>query len=182
MVEEKKTKKRKYTKSKPKGLLTAREKRFVKKVVQTGNITQSALSAGFADRCYGSVLMRKEAVREAILKCLEKEGITTELIAKKLREGLDATHPKRFSAKGTLIQDSDPDYFNRGIYLDRCLKLAGFEGGGNEFGDNMKPNQITIVITPELTKALVDAEVIDVEEVKQLPVLQKEEMEGEKHA
>ncbi len=148
-------------------ILTGREKRFIKRVVATGAIGQSAVDAGFANKEYGSVLIRKDEIREAILNALAKEGVTESYIAKKLKEGLEAKHPKRYSAKGTVIQDATPDYFTRGTYIDRYAKIA--LPNNPEKIEMTDARTVNIIISPEMAKALADAGVIDVEEVKELP-------------
>jgi len=150
-------------------ILTGREKRFIKRVVATGAIGQSALDAGFANREYGSILLRRNDIRDAILTSLNKEGVNESYIAKKLKEGLEAKHPKRYSAKGTVIQDSSPDYFTRGTYLDRYIKVA--LPNNPEKVEMTDARTVNIIISPEMAKALTDTGVIDVEEVKELPQL-----------
>ena len=155
-------------------LLSPRQKKFVKKVLETGNFTKSALEAGYATREYGVVLKNKEEIREALLEALAKQGVSNELIAKRIREGLDALTPKRFSAKGTLIQEEVPDHFARNLYLDKILKISGAILQPEKVELNQSKN-ITIILNSEMVKALLDTEAIDAEVIKDLPAISNKE-------
>jgi len=160
-----------------KKLLTKRQKKFVKKVLETGSFSRAALEAGYANREYGIVLKNKEEIRQAILGSLAKEGITSDLIAKKIREGLEATTPKKYSSRGTLLQDEAPDHFARNMYLDKVLKISGVTTQPEKVEVDQSKNVI-IMMSPDLIKALVDAGAIDAEVIKEIPEIAKEEDNG----
>jgi hypothetical protein len=157
--------------------LTAREKKFVKKVLEYEQIGKAALAAGYANREYGSALLKREHIRQAVLEAMDKVGINSGYIAQKLKEGLEATYPKKYSSKGKVVQENEPDFFTRGQYLDKALKVSG--AYDTETKEVHTQRELVLVITPELAKGLVDAEIIDVEEIKMLPE-QKESKDGKK--
>lgn len=162
---------------------TARERKFVRKVVELDEVGKAAIAAGFANRQYGSKLIKKPHIREAILQAMEKRGIDDSYIAQKIKEGLEATYPKKFSSNGSLMQDNEPDYFTRGQYLDKVLRVAG--AYSPEQHEVHKETQIVITFTPDLVKGLIDAEVIDAEIIKEeLPQLisgEKQNAENSEH-
>lgn len=150
-------------------LRTAREKKFVKNIVQTGEIGRSAVLAGYSDPSYGTRLLQTDRVKRAILVALDQAGIEDSYLARKLKEGCEATYPLKRASNGEIIQDRDPDYFTQAIYLDKILKVRGDYAPEKH---EVTEKKIVVMITPDLIKGLVDAEAIteiEAEEVKQLP-------------
>lgn len=141
--------------------LKKRQKKFVEKVLETGCWTKAALEAGYSSREYGSILKKNEAVRGAILQALEKRGVTGDLIAERIRSGLDAMKPRRFSPKGAVIEEESPDHIARNLYLDKVLRITG--AGAPEHVELDESRYLTIVLTPEILKSLKDVEAIPVE-------------------
>ncbi|MEM2111667.1 MAG: terminase small subunit [Candidatus Bathyarchaeia archaeon] len=148
-----------------KPVLTPREKRFVKKVIQMNEIGKAALAAGYSHKEYGSMLLKKEHIRQAILEKMQEQGITDSYIAQKIKEGLEATYPKKFASNGSIIQENEPDYFTREKYLDKVLKITG--AYDNEVKEIHEKREVVIVMTPEMLKGLQDAGVIDAEIIKE---------------
>ena len=165
---------------------TPREKQFIKNVVKTGQIGKAALMSGYSNISYGSYLIRQPRIASAILREMERQGITDEYLASKLKEGLEATYPKRYSSKGALIQDNEPDFFTRSLYWEKAAKVRGdFAPEKHETTEK----KIVIVITPQMVKGLIESEVLDKKEVLELCKIQsdgqetytlKEEKNGQK--
>ena len=150
-------------------LCTQREKKFVKAIVETSEVGKSAVRAGYSDVTYGSKLLKSPRVLNAIAEAMEKAGIHDEFLAVKLKEGLGATYPQKFSSRGKMVQDVSPDFFTRSIYLDKALKIKGAYAPEKR---EITEKKIMIMITPEFVKGLVDSEAItdlEFEEIKQLP-------------
>ncbi len=55
------------------GLRSIREKRFVKHLVETGEIGKSATLAGFHDPAYGSKLIKNPRIASEIVLVMEKK-------------------------------------------------------------------------------------------------------------
>lgn len=70
---------------------------------------------------------QKPEVQRAILVALETEGITDALIAKKIKEGLEATSVKTHEG---IVVGEFTDYFARHKYLETALKVRGDMGEG----------------------------------------------------
>ena len=82
--------KEKVEEKKPR-LLTDREKKYVKHRTEGCKVGESSLRAGFATPQYGTYLKAQEHIQSAIQDALIKVGLTDDLIAQRLREGVDAT-------------------------------------------------------------------------------------------
>ncbi len=160
-------------------LRNIREKKFVKAFLETHEIGRSAVLAGYADPTYGSKLMRNPRILTAIQEAMEKAGIHDEYLAKKLKEGLEATYPMKYSSRGRVIQEREPDYFTRAIYLDKAFRIRGDFAPEKQ---EVTEKRISIVITPELVKGLLDSEAISVEELKELASAEKRPQLEEKNA
>ena len=90
-------------------------------------------------------------------------------LAKKLKEGLDANYPARFSAKtGNLIQEGAPDHLNRRGYLDMAFRLKG-----SYAPEKRETTERKIVINLNLpaVQGLVDSGAITIEEAEELKAL-----------
>ncbi len=143
--------------------LTKRQRKFVQKVIETGSWTRAAVEAGYANREYGSVLKRREVIREAVLAALEKAGVSSDLIAQKIREGLDATIPARVGKDGAVLSEERPDHIARNLYIDKVLRITGLFGANGGVGNGVQnlsideSKSLTIMVTPEMLSALTDA-------------------------
>jgi hypothetical protein len=138
--------------------LTRRQKRFVSSMVETGKIGASAMRVGY-DPSYGSMLMKQPKILTALQVAMEKAGITDEALAKKIQSGLNATYPPK-SKDGKQY----PDYFTRGTYVDRALKVRGDLIERTE----VEHRHIIINFTPDLVKGLLDAGIVDKDEIMEL--------------
>jgi DNA-binding CsgD family transcriptional regulator len=92
--------KRRSAKDRP---LTTRERRLVQGVAGGLPVTKAAVRAGYTpstatSRVYD--VMRKPAVRNALVAEMERQGLTDKLLVRKLRENLDAKRVTRTTYKG----------------------------------------------------------------------------------
>lgn len=153
------------TKDLRKGPRNIREKKFIKNVALTQEIGRSAVLAGYSDPSYGTQLLKNPRIREAVIAAMEKAGVTESLLFSKLKEGLEAVYPKKYGARGQLVQDNEPDFFTRAIYLDKGLKVYGAYAPEKQ---EVTEKRIIVMITPEFVKGLVDTGAVKQEEVKEL--------------
>lgn len=130
--------------------LDARKQMYVQGRLRGKSKAQAALDAGFSRNMAhaASREIEKPDVAEVIESAMEDFGITTELLMKRLREGLDAKVTKLESKDGVFTDSIDMiDFEQRGKYFDRAAKLKKLDGykqaGLNiEAGDN---SQIIVV-------------------------------------
>lgn len=117
--------------------LTKQDKKFIKKMVETGNKTKSVQEAyGIKNEGYASVkgqrLMRKDKIQNAIKSIAE--SLPDEDLIKVHKQGLKATWGKK------------PDFAVRHKYLDSAYKLKNLyetEKGGNNI--NIQVNILNYV-------------------------------------
>jgi len=146
-------------------VLNRREKKFVKNYIKNPKVCEAASKAGYPHPNYGSVLLAKPKIQQAILMELERQGITDEEVVRKLKEGLDATLPERRSPKGIVVQDEHPDYYVRSLYLDKIFKIRG------DYAPEKKEEvskSLQIVIDADMVKALLDTGAIAPNEIVEL--------------
>ena len=132
-----------------------KQKKFIKKVVETGNYRKSADLAGY-DAGYGSYLMRQPKIRTELQLALEKAGLTDDTLAEGLKEGQEATYVRKDG--GTAY----PDYHARHKYYDTQIKI---EGGYAPEKHEITQKKLILNITIDTIKGLKDArgdtEVVD---------------------
>jgi hypothetical protein len=141
---------------------TQMQKNFAKNFVETGKVGKSALKAGYSNASHGSSLMKTEAVQTAIQQEMFNQGITDTLLSKKMKDGLGANYPAKFSAKtGQLLQEEAPDFYTRKQYIDMILKIRGDYAPEKH---QIEKKEIVIILNAEVVKGLKDAKAItDVE-------------------
>ena len=133
-----------------------KQKKFIRKVVETGNYRKSAELAGY-DSGYGSYLMRQPKIQTELQLALEKAGLTDETIAKKIKEGQKATYVKKDGGKAY------PDFHARHKYLDTQIKIGG---GYAPEKHEIQQKKLVVILSPELRKGLIDAEAMTEEEME----------------
>jgi len=146
-------------------VLNKREKKFVKNYIKEPKVCQAAMDAGYPYPNYGSILLAKPKIQQAILMELERQGITDEKVVTKIKEGLEATMPEKRSPKGTVIQNEHPDYYVRSLYLDKVLKIRG------DYAPEKKEEvskSLNLVVDADMVKALIDAGAIAPQEMLEL--------------
>jgi hypothetical protein len=144
--------------------LKPRQKKFVKRVAETGKILKSASDVGYANPRYGSQLMNNPKILTAIQAELESQGVDKVRIVKKINEGLEATRVIKDGGK------KYEDFHARHKFLDMLLKVRGDYAPEKH---QIEEKRITIVITPETIKGLKDAGAVtdaDIEELSREPL------------
>lgn len=114
--------------------LTVRAKRFVGEYTNPtgqafGKPSKAARLAGYSPDSADSsadALLRSERVQGAILAGMERQGITGEFRAQKLREGLESKETKFFQHEGRVIETREVvDFYARHKYLETAMRTAG---------------------------------------------------------
>lgn len=147
-----------------------KQKKFIRKVVETGNYRKSAELTGY-DAQYGSYLMRQPKIQTELQLALEKAGLTDETIAEKIKEGQKATYVRKDGGK------KYPDYHARHKYLDTQIKIGG---GYAPEKHEIQQKKLVVILSPELRKGLIDARAITEAEagVIEAEVLEEQELDA----
>jgi hypothetical protein len=143
------------TDNKPIEKLTPRHRRFIKNQMLGMSQQAAAAKAGYAP-AYASQLMRQPLIRSELASQMEQAGITETLLAKKLREGLNAKTPPKKEG-GSQYEDQ----FVRKQFLDVIFKLRG------DYAPERKETtekHITIMMDAAMIKSLKDSRVLTEEE------------------
>jgi len=153
--------------------ITSRQRKFIKAVVQGNTYRAAAIKAGYQSPDYGSILMKQPHIRTALQAYMHKAGITDELIARKLKEGLNAKTVPR--SEGGKRYD---DQFVRKQFLDIVLRIRG-DYAPEKFEAVNK--QITLVIDNKMLEALKDSKALteaDVVELERLPLNEEHDVKA----
>ena len=137
--------------------LTVKQKKYVRRVAETGAIWKSATDVGFKQPGYGSQLMQNPKILTAIQVELDNMGATADVIARKIRKGFDATRVIKDEGK------KYPDFHAQHKFLDMALKIRGDYAPEKH---EIRQETLTLIVTPETIKGLEDAEAITKAEVK----------------
>ncbi len=130
--------------------LLPKMKKFARRVAKTGEIMKSANDVGYKGN-YGSQLMKNEKIQTAIQVEMDKQGTTTEKIAQKIDEGMDAYRVIRDGGR------EYPDFHVRKEYIDMAVKIRGDYAPEKH---EIRQEKLTLIITPEVLKGLKDSEAI----------------------
>ncbi len=104
--------------------LTFKQRTFLKRYLETGEVVNSARAAGYATDSSGTQTLQKAPVKEAFQELLEQEGLSDKAIAKCLQEGLNATKISRSQFEGKFTDEKiDVDRATRHRYAETILKL-----------------------------------------------------------
>lgn len=150
--------------------LTVRDRKFIRNVVQSGKIGQSAVRAGFHDSNYGSYLMAQPHIMTALQKAMDKAGITDGEVANKLKEGLSAAYPEQLYKDGAVKQPAAPDFHTRKEYLDIALKVRGDYAPERV---QVETRQVTLNITMNMAQGLIESGAITPAEFEELKEVEK---------
>lgn len=103
-------------------------KELMRKVKEGEKITKASVREEVAAKC-GTTVSAVVAVAKHVMSvksAMRTVGITEELIAQKIREGMDATETKIASFEGAITDKLElPDMGERRAYLDMALRLRG---------------------------------------------------------
>ena len=102
--------------------------RTLLKYLPKQGIRNAAMTAKMSNGLAQTTL-KLPAVQQYMRKTLWQAGVTDELIAERIREGLDATMTKEFLTKdGDIIEGQERiDHEQRGRYIDRAMRLQGID-------------------------------------------------------
>jgi hypothetical protein len=96
---------------------------------------------------------------------MAKAGIDDTYLSSKIREGLEATYPTKRSKDGNVLQAEAPDFFTRGLYLDKALKVRGDYSPERHIEEK---RTLTINVNMEMARGLIDCGAVTVEEIQRL--------------
>ena len=153
MVEEKKKRKR-----------TKKQKNFIKGVIETGSIEAGASLAGLHPK-YGHELAKRPDIQTDIQLALEKEGLTDDTLAKRIKEGQKATYVKKDG--GTKYKDFHAIH----KFCDMQVKIKG--GYAPEKTEHIE-KRLVFDVTPDAIKAWRDGGIPE-KEIEVLMGSEKEE-------
>ena len=145
--------------------LNIRHRRFVNNVLTGKSFRKSALLAGFRDTGYGSFLMKQPFILNALAEIMEKQGITDDRIAKKVKEGLNAYLVRRDGGK------QSPDFHARHKYVETYLDITGKKAPQKIESEH---REIVIIFTPEVLKGLKDSGAITEEDMQKENIIDAE--------
>lgn len=125
-----------------------KQKKFVRKVIETGhNIRKATDLAGYAPG-HGYHLMKQPKIQNEIQLALEKAGLTNDSLADGIKDGQQATYVKKDKGKAY------PDYHARHKYYDMQVKI---EGGYAPEKHEIKQEKLILNVTLDTIKGLKDA-------------------------
>lgn len=110
--------------------LSVREARVVKGFLDGMTATDAMIAAGYSRSTSISrphSVLEKSRVKEALREAMERQGLTTEQLAKTLHRGLNAKRVQRILVKDTVRQFTDIDHATRHRYLETACRLRGEE-------------------------------------------------------
>jgi hypothetical protein len=116
------------------------ERSIIKKLAQGGSVKDISRETG-TEVSKINALLKTGQVQEYLRNVLLNAGITDELLAQRLREGLDATTKREFLTKtGEVITGEEkPDLEQRRNYMRDAFQLKGYMGKlAGEGGDDGK--------------------------------------------
>ena len=153
--------------------LTYREKKYVGYRADGCPVGESSLRSGFSSPQYGTYLNAQEHIQSALCEAIEKVGLTDEFLAKRLKEGTDATMLVAKKKGKEVVLKEVSDFGMRHKYIETTMKA---KGSLKQEGTTTKLQQINIMVTPESAQGFLDSGVINKKEHKDL----KEYIEHEK--
>lgn len=151
--------------------LTTKQNKFVKAMASGLNAGDAAIKAGYNDKTYGYHLKKRDDVKQALLVAFEKAGVNEELIAQKIKDGMEAmTVPKHPSDDRRF-----EDHFVRKQFTELAIKVRG------DFAPEKVESvhrDIRIVIDGNLIAALKDSRALSQGELDILDAEIVEEING----
>ena len=150
--------------------LKPRQKKYVRRLAETGKILKSATDVGYRDPRYGSQLMMNPKILTALQKELDALGVDKALIVRKIKKGLNATRVIKDGGK------KYPDFHAQHKFLDMLLKIRGDYAPEKH---EIKQERLVIVLGADMRKGLIDAEAITEEEAD---IIEAEIVEEESNA
>ena len=134
-----------------------KQKKFVKKVIETGHKIRRATDLAGYEPGYGYHLMKQPKIQNEIQLALERAGLTDDSLADGIKEGQKATYVKKDKGKAYA------DYHARHKYFDMHVKI---KGGYAPEKHEIKQEKLIVMLSPELRKGLIDAEAVTEDEME----------------
>ena len=137
--------------------LTKKQTTFLRHVDEKG--INGAAEFAKISHDLATTTLKLPAVQQYMRKCLWAAGVTDDLIAKKIAEGLEAVTQKEHVVDGRLEMGSEfIDYEQRGKYIDRATRLGGLDRPAAEPPGGSLPPGISLVgLTVDDLKTLIVA-------------------------
>lgn len=113
--------------------VTALQLRYVKGLVSGQTKEKAKREAGYSKNTKAKTIESRPAVKELFTAVMHKAGISDELLARRIREGLDATvvaRETKYSRREVLV-----DYSERREYSEFIAKLNGYVVDKHEIRD-----------------------------------------------
>ena len=109
---------------KPTGL-THKQKAYIKNVVSHKMTkTKAAMEAGYSPGTSSGLIEKSGTVKNAMLQAMERAGVTEELLALKIKDGLEAMEKRFYSHEGRVIDKRETEDHNvRHKFLQTSLEL-----------------------------------------------------------
>jgi phage terminase small subunit len=104
--------------------LTIKQRKFLKLYLETGNVSQSALKAGYSLGQSGFENLKKPLVQYAFEMLLEKQGLTDKKLSQVLADGLEAEkvvgylHQYKKKGKNGKVEKIQPDEIISSEFID----------------------------------------------------------------
>ena len=151
--------------------LTLRQKKFVKKFIETGNQAKAAMLAGYSQPGEGSYLTKQPKIQTALQVALDNAGLTDVKVADLLKEGSKAYYVKKDGGR------KYPDFHARDKSVDKIIKIKG--GYAPEKHEVME-KKLVIILSPEMRRGLIDAKAVTEAEVEvvEAEILAEEEADA----
>jgi phage terminase small subunit len=153
--------------------LTRKERAFIRYFMQTNRVEDSTLRAGYSHAQYGAQLLRDPKIQKCLQVEMERQGISDEYLAKKLKDGLGAKYAAQYYKDGALKQKDAADYHTRKEYLDMALKVRGDYAPERM---EIQQSRIEVIIDLRAAQGLLDSGAITPVEFEELK--QAEEIDG----
>lgn len=121
----------------PHAALSFREARVVKGFLEGMTATDAMIAAGYARSTATArpfSVIEKSRVKEALREAMERQGLTTEQLAKTLHRGLKAKKVQRILVKDTVREFTDTDHATRHRYLETACRLRGEDSDKETIG------------------------------------------------
>lgn len=108
---------------------TSKQKKYVKAVIEGNSKEKAKLIAGYSAKTSTEIIERSPKLanlRAELLEKMEDVGVTSEILARKLKQGL-STKKKQFFSKDGIVTDerTTPDEDIRHKYLRAALEIRG---------------------------------------------------------
>lgn len=109
--------------------ITVKQRKYIRGVMAGKSKYQAAVEAGYAENTANdpSRNVEKQGVKEELNRALEKAGITTQRIADKVNEGLEAKKTTFLGQGENSTFMESPDHAIQHKYLETAIKLKGID-------------------------------------------------------